>query len=645
MLELVKKIFKPFNVLFYTLVVFTLDCGSAFAQVRVDSLEYLGFGLKQNIFFTRFDKQLNTFHLNSGLKFNLDPGDFEIRVNEYFYSTFVKGPQNSIREEQHLTIKSAYKLNPNIKFGLLGSSSVLSDNRSLGINRTSVSFATLFSEFAPVNNIFFSPFAGYSDNRQIGETDPGLVYGMEGVAGNLLLSDFRINSEFRLRNEDISPRKNMIRYFQLNAINVFEQDISNTINFLFTQNRKDFYFQTDSLTRERFSISNNIESRTETVYALQDRLMYDKILNALSLNITGRISMRTVDRDTRYKNPDAAGLSVFDTKIEELKLDFEGITRYTSVLFDGQMRFTFSERDEKNIAKPYTEIDQTFFDQRSEIESRKNNNSSRLSLTLFGNLKFSERDRLNVSFYQSKLKYDTPSLLNDDDRDEILSILRLRYSRFINPYFEAFINAEGTYSHIVYIFAGRSSNNNVNRIIRLRAGGDYTGKRFSSYNSFEVSANYTVYDFEDLTSNFQSFSFRQMTALDSTTIRLTDRISLFSYAVVKLSEQGDFNWTNFSSRPSRFLQEIYIEPRLILHLQNSSLSAGVRYFSLNTFNFEKLNRIPDTEYSSIGPIAIINLNLWYRLNIYLNGFYEFIRTDGNPVREQANLIMHVNWKF
>lgn len=634
----------PFKKVFFIIIwsVYTLPL---YSQVRVDSLEYLGTSLRQNLLFTRLDKQINTFYLNSGLKLFVASEKYDIHLTENFNSTFMRGFQNSARDEQHLTIRTSYKIEDEIKVGFLGSSSILSDNRRLEINQASVSFATLFSELEPSRNIIISPFTGYSRNSQIGENDYGMVYGFEGLANNILLSDFRINSELRLRNEDIMPRRNLNRYFQLSAANYFDVNVSNTINFFFSQSRKDFYFSIDSLTRQKFGINNNIQSRTESVYSLMDRLSYDKIFNAISLNFTGRISMRTVDRDTRYKNTDIVSTTIFDTKIEEMRLDLEAVTRYTSSFFDGNLRFAYSERDEKNITKPITNVDQSLFEQRSEIESQKNNNSGRLTLTLFGDFKISEADKLTLSFFQSKTKYDTPSNQNDDDRDEILSILRLRYTKFLNPYFEAFVSAEGTYSHLVYIFASRSSNNNVNRIIRLKAGGDYRGSVLSSFNSFEVSANYTVYDFEDLTSNFQSFSFRQMTAVDSTTIKLSERISLFTYASVKFSEQGDFRWSSFTSRPTRFLQEVYVEPRVILYINNSSLSAGLRYFSLNTYNYQKLNRIADTEYSSLGPITILSINLWRRLNIYFSGYYEFISSSENPDREQANLMMEVNWKF
>src|SRR5690606_30952532 len=125
------------------------------------------------------------------------------------------------------------------------------------------------------------------------------------------------------------------------------------------------------------------------------------------------------------------------------------------------------------------------------------NNSIRAAVSILGNFNFSPTDKLSFSLLQNKLRYDTPSKDNFDDRDELLSIARLRYSKMLNPFVETYVNLEGTYNHIVYLFSERSSNNNINRILRLSSGGNYRGKNVTSVNNFEVSANYTVYDFED----------------------------------------------------------------------------------------------------------------------------------------------------
>lgn len=616
-----------------------------FSQTGVDSLEYLGSSFRQNLLSTRFDKQLNTYYLLTSLKYKEDFDDFSFRVEENFNSTFVRAATNSTRDDQRLRMVATYKMNNKTRFGILGSNSIFSDNRKLEINQASISYATLFTELEPIKKISVSPFFGYSNNRQVGENNFGFLYGIEGTADNLLISDFRINSELRFRNEDVLPRRNLIRYLNLSAANYFDKDISNTTSVFYAQSRKDFYFETDSLTKQQFNINSNIQSRTETIYYLRDRLSYNNVFDLFDLDFSGQINWRTVDRETRYKNTESSALSLFDTKIEEIKIDFETVSRYSSRFFNGTLRFALSERDEKNITKPVPGIDAGFFEQRSELEQQKNNNSLKAAIAFFGDVKLSEKDRLSFSLLHNKLRYDTPSGKNDDDRDELLSIARLRYTRFLNPYFEAFINAEGTVNHTVYIYSSRSSNNNINRVIRLKAGGDYTGSRLSSYNSFEVSANYTVYDFEDVAINFQSFSFRQFTGIDSTNIKLSERISLFTYGYVRLSEQGDFKWDSFSSRPTRYLQEIYIEPRFILEVNSSQISIGIRYFSLNTFGYEGREKLLETEYSSIGPISRINVQLWRSFEFLLNGFYEFISSSGTANRQQANLSMQVNWKF
>ena len=171
------------------------------------------------------------------------------------------------------------------------------------------------------------------------------------------------------------------------------------------------------------------------------------------------------------------------------------------------------------------------------------------------------------------------------------------------------------------------------------------GSLVKSFNSFEVSANYTVYDFEDVTTNYQSYSFRQFTAIDSTTIVLTNDVSLFAYGYLKLSEVGDFRWDNFTARPTRFLEELYLEPRFILNYKRTIFSIGLRLFLLNTYSYQENTKIPSSEYLSLGPIALIDVLAWNNLNIVMKGYYEFITNTDVPDKEQASLLMQVNWNF
>jgi len=633
------------SIYFFIVVIFFSINPLSYSQTRVDSLEYLGSFFNSNLFNTLFDKQLNTFHLYSQLQLY---GNFDkviIRLNENFGSTFIRNETKNTRDEQHFSLNSKYLFHKVVAFGIAGSSSLLADNRSLGINESVVNNASLYSELQPIDKLRVSPFGGYTRNTQVGITDYGPLYGVEGVLDKLTFSDLSINSEIRFRNEDIIPRRNLIRFVGLTVGNIFDRSVSNTIRTYYSQNRKDFYFEADSITSAVFNINNNIQSRIETAYQIYDRLSYNGFLDIFSLDLSGGINWRTIDRDNRYKTAELQANQLYDTKIEELKLEIDAATRYNSKSFDGILRLNYYERDEKHLVKRSEGMTEPIYEQKSELEEQKNNNSSRITISFFGNYKISRSDQFTFSLYQSKLIYDTQSKLNDDDRDELLSIIRLRYSKLFTPYFSGFINAEGTFGHTVYLFASRSSNNNENRIIRLRTGGDYSGSIVKSFNSFEVSANYTVYDYEDVTTNYQSYSFRQFTAIDSTTIKLTTDVSLFFYGYLKLSEIGDFNWDNFTARPTRFLEELYLEPRLILNYKRTLFSVGLRSFTLNTYSYKQNQKTPTSEYLSVGPIALIDIQAWNNLNIILRGYYEFITNTNVPNKQQASLLMQVNWNF
>jgi len=148
-----------------------------------------------------------------------------------------------------------------------------------------------------------------------------------------------------------------------------------------------------------------------------------------------------------------------------------------------------------------------------------------------------------------------------------------------------------------------------------------------------------------LNPNYKSFSFRQYTATDSTTIKLTKKLNLNLYGYIKLSEQGDFKWSAFTIRPTRYLKEIFAEPKLSVRYNDIILASGVRFFSLLTFNYKKTEKILDTEYVSSGPVAEIIVSARNNLLVKLYGWYEFIRLTGNNKKEQTNFSLQVYWNF
>jgi hypothetical protein len=618
---------------------------TAVAQSELDTLEFIKLIPPINNLSTKLDKQLNTYYLNSHLLFYKSVDNVTLKLAENYNSTFIRSTQKSIRDEQLLGLMGDYQVSPVYKIGAAVNSNILSDSRKIEINQASTSDVSVFTEFRPADELFIAPYYGYEINRQIGEKDFGAVYGGEGALPAFKLADLSFSSEAKFRNEDISPRKNALRYLKLNIANNFYPDVSNNLMANYYQNRKDFYFPADSITNAQFDVVNNIQSRIETGYAMADQLQNNNFLNLFALNLRGAVNWRSIDRDTRYRSTEVNSPSIFDTKINELKFELESVASYKSDSFNGAFRVLYSERNEQHITKNFDSINPIFFEQRSDLESQKNNNSTRISASLLGGVNFSKTDNLIFSLFQNKLRYDTPSQENFDDRDELLSIIRIRYSKILNPFFEAFANIEGTQSHTVYLFSEKSSNNNINRVLSLKTGGIYSGKIFTSLNSFEVSANYTVYDFENISPNFKSFSFRQYTASDSTVLRIGQKMALAHKGYVKLSEQGDLNWQKFSSKPTRFLQEIYSEPKIIVYYLGAQFALGLRLFELYTYNYKEEVKVIESKYFSIGPLSDISMIVADRLLLKILGWYEFITINDIKQTQQANLTMELSWNF
>ncbi len=394
---------------------------SLLAQSTFDSTLYLIPIGSLNRLFSNFDKQLNTYYLNTGFDLYGSSSKFEYRVNQNYRSTLIQSSQNSIRDEEYLFALGKYKLSNGWKQGIAIRSNIVSDDRQLGINQATINQAVTLSELYFIRDLILTPYGGYSDNRQVDEVDTGPVYGLEGKLNYLGSVDFDINSKLRLENEDISPRKNTIRYLDLLVTNPFNPDVTNFFNSKFTESRKDFYISADSITSQQFDINNNIESRTETVFLLQDRLNYNNFLDLFSLELTGRINFRTIDRNTRYKSTSIQSPSIFDTQVDELGIVVESGLFYRTELLNLGINLNYYERDEKHITKRFEGVAESFYEQRSELESQKNNNSNRATISLLGNIYLSRKDELSLSLFHSKLKYDTPSAQNDDDRDELLN--------------------------------------------------------------------------------------------------------------------------------------------------------------------------------------------------------------------------------
>lgn len=629
----------------FRIYLFIFTASQIFSQTVTDSLNFNYTKFQLNLFKTSFEKRLNTYNLNSAFTYSSNTNNYFLGVDENYFSSLVNSGTKNIKDEQSISLIGEYKVSPFFQLGVLSQNSIYSNDRKIAINEASLIHSTLYTKYSPIDQLKIIPFGGFSINKQVKEDDRGALYGSNLLLERYNISDFQISSSLFFQNEDISPRRNLNRYVSLNVKNKFDIDLTNLISAKYSNTRKDFYFEADSLTSSTYNISKNIQSRIENSYSFEERIFNSRFTSDLLFDLSGKVFVRNIDRNTKYKNLTNIDLNTFDSQINEFRLDFSGKTEYSSESFYGRLKIDYSERDEKYNAQKIKDANQIIYDQRLALEKKKNNISEYTTISAVGNITISSKDNLTFSMLHRKLVYNTPSEDNFDDRDELLSIFRLSYLRTFNKFFNFFINLEGSLNHLVYIFAERSSNNNYRRIIKLNSGGEFLSSRLYSKNTFEVSANYTSYDFEDINPSIRSFSFRQFSAKDSTSYNFFNKVYLDLAGYVKLSEQATFVWKKFASNPERYLVEYYFTPIFNVRSDGIKFGAGIRIFSLQTFLYNKNNeKYLSNKYNSIGPITNFLIRL-PNVDLALYGYYEFITNEDNVKRELANLTFNVNWRL
>ncbi len=616
------------------------------SQVIRDSLSFLQSNYQNNFIHSDFNKQLNTYNYIGALQYHINSEKIFAGIETTFLSTINRGTTNNIKDESHFSFLAEYNLAKNLSLGTFVKNNIYSDDRKIDINKSTNINASIFSKLNLDDKLKIIPYFGYSTNKQVDESDNGNIYGIEGVLDNLIYSDLIFSSSGKFENEDILPRRNLQRLFNFNLLSELENSINNLVSTGYSDFRKDFYIPSDSITSGEFNVKNNIQSRIESNYFISDRLIFNPQNSDLTLDITGMATWRNIDRNTRYISLSNINSSSYDAIVEEFKIDLSSAVEYKTSWFRSLLRLSVAEREETHKPKFIEGTNRIFYEERERLENQKNNQSLLTTISLTSQIFLTDKSDLTLSLFHRKLKYDTQSEENFDDRDELLSLFRIMYSNQLTPVFKWFVNSELSLQHIVYLFSERSSNNNMQRFLKLSSGGSYRTKTIRSYNSAEVSANYTSYDFVDINPNSRSFSFRQFYLVDSTQISLSNKIAFDFNGYIKFSEQGEFNWTNFTGKPIRFLEEIYIEPKIIYFFDNWKFGVGIRKFSLSTFNYkEGTEKIKDTEYSSAGPLAEISFLFDYSFTIYLYGWYEFINTQDGNKREIANLNLNIKWNL
>ena len=127
-------------------------------------------------------------------------------------------------------------------------------------------------------------------------------------------------------------------------------------------------------------------------------------------------------------------LNVFETNFTiEGKLKLPGYVQNTGL--------SFYTRDKSNVDEQKFDISEFDLQNLRSIDNQRDNNSYRTNFYTKINYEPFQKDTFKFNYSVSLFQYDTPSTLNDDDRDEFNTIINGTYSHVFSNEITSFITA------------------------------------------------------------------------------------------------------------------------------------------------------------------------------------------------------------
>ena len=600
-----------------------------------------------------FERNLDTFNWIGRATIDTTVGSTAFSLNELFNSNIIQIDETSSRNrlqsnQNTVGLRVSQPVLPGLNAKVEWSSLRYSDEKAIGLSSAS-SYALLGGfEYFPMPFVAISPLAGYRWEQQLAMNDRGPSYTLGARTQGIVLDGYQLDGIAQFHQDRLDPRILERHFAKVGAEKVFANNTRDSIHFSFNRNRQEFY--TFALTPPAGSDSR-IESRIDNVLSFTNLLDYEIERNFLTtLFVT--LTNRSLDRDLRSFRPVQDSTAQFNTEIGEFRLDsyLQAVYRSDNGKRIASARLSYSERDEAHRAvspgtmSPNIEI---LFNARNRQEQTKDNLSRRTSIAGTFDLPLSLSDAISISGTASILRYDTPSDLNVEDRDELLTAMTITTTHRISQFLDLSFSLDGILSHVVYLLKERSANNSYNRILRLSPRAEYRPCRnLVSVNTFEVLANYTVYDFEQQVALVRSFSYRQFGWIDSTSVSFSSRLGLDFFMYLKLYERGQLSWSDFTERPENsFVDKTYALQARFTPTVGTQFTVGMRYFSQSRYVYEPAGKRLDLFLRSIGPTCSIGWDVNQYSRLILRGWYEQRQHADGTARSLANMILNVLINF
>lgn len=570
------------------------ECGIARAQIAPTlniSQDTTTVALSQELPVIRFgiDKIVNTFLFRSDVLGTLPLPLGKLFMRQQYRGSVIRLAAPAVRDDGDITLRYELPLHPLWSAIVSGTAMVSADTRAIGLNRLLQGSLSGGIMTRPMDNLRVSLTAGGEYNEQLGIADRGWHAQAQAALLNQRFDEYAVSAEVNAVYSALSnARTNAQTLLRLAVARTFENggifDLSAQMSTL----NRDFYtFLQSSPSGSGTSSLPSVETRREQLFRLQGRLLLPLVRSDWSCDaeVQGFFEGWTIGR--WYRAPlERAALTAVDRTVDQARFSVNASLRAVLSHSAHALTMIVDTRDETNVVSERFSIAQADLLSLRLSEQQRDNISVRTSLLAQSLWNVGVVDTLKIEGSSSLLRYDTPSTLNNDDRDELTLIGNATWGHAFSEFFSGSLTAEARFVHLVFLKSQRSAQNNWNRIIRLVPSFVYTSKHFVARPTFELLANYTSFDFEDVVASSQSFSFRQLSYRDSLVWHCTPRTSVESRTIFRYFERGEFRWRSFSELPRDRNYELFTRLLLFTTVSVGSSSSHSRQRSNEEHNRE-----------------------------------------------------------
>jgi hypothetical protein len=623
-----------------------LVLNTSYAQLNRVSLDSMN---RDNFVLTDLNNNVNSALLSSRINLNLDYAKLNLIIKNNYNSDVTKLTENFYRDFNEFSGTANYKINKITKSGIGIQYRTLSDNKAIDINKDKNAFYYANFDYKPNNSFSINSKVGLRNEEQIGEKNSGLGGILSSEFNGFKLYNFISDGNVNMSYDRLTQKTNYNIELNTNVFKRFTDKSENNVVIRFYDRRNDFYIPATSSIVNNYNVNNNIQSRIENYIYVEDKLRYG-ITDNLNFNILGVYLAKFID--SRYKYiPNSQSIvfeNIYNAKVNESGYQAGSNLEYSSKKYYAKLWLVYSERVEQHNPNNIESYPQTIIRELDRLEKDKNNDNRNTSLMLELNTNITNTQSVRFSGSTSVLRYDTDSKENFDDRDELNSILNVTHKFDNLSNFLVETTFEYNIATLSYLFKEKSSNNNSNKIYRLTSRSVFSPvEQILTKNSMQVLANYTVYEFEDIISKIQSFSFRQLTIADTTNYNFNRNIFFDFYGNFKIYEQGAYNEKEFSERPLTYFDERKFNAFLgYKFTENLIFSVGFNHFIQRQYIYDSGNKLLRRTISNYGPMGKLQFYFMKNSKIEVMGSKDYLESSNNTiVNKSESLYINILWNI